>query len=122
MALLFYLVTAGALISASLRTLVGDDAITSQSLGRLIIAGVVLGLISGVVVGYYFFKSRLAAFICSGVGIGVGAIAGGLAAVDGNRFGELSLIGFGGSWLLILVMLLSARFRKDSDEREVAAQ
>ncbi len=109
--LLFFVVTVGAILSACLRTLVGNESITSRVMAVLVVTGVVVGFISGGCLGMFGYKSAKAAGICSLVGLIVGAVAGGLAAVSGDSFGEIALIAFGGCWLLILSMLISARFR-----------
>ncbi len=109
-ALLFYVVTVGAILSACLRTLVGDDTLTGESLQRVVLIGIVVGLLSGGILGFYVIKGRLSAVVASSIGILVGAIAGGLSLVQSKYFYEITLIAFAGCWLLIVVMLLSARF------------
>lgn len=114
MAMLFYVVTVSGIISACLRTLVGNQAVTTQSMTVVLLAGIVIGLIGGGLIGLVYFKTIKAGFIASSMGILVGGLAGGLALVDGKYFMEVTFIAFGGSWMLILIMLLSARFRQDA--------
>jgi hypothetical protein len=109
-ALMFYVVTLGGIISACLRTLVGNESLTEASLQWVVLAGIVIGLISGGAIGFYVIKGRKAAVVSSCMGIVVGALAGGLAMVQGTHFVEIATISFIGCWLLISVMLLSARY------------
>ncbi len=74
------------------------------------LVGIVIGFLSGLVLGFYVIKGRIAAVLASCLGILVGAIAGGLSLVQGEYFFEITLIAFAGCWLLVVVMLLSARF------------
>ena len=74
------------------------------------LAGVIIGFLSGAALGFYVIKGRLSTVVAACLGILVGAIAGGLSLVQGKYFLEISLIAFAGCWLLVVVMLLSARF------------
>ncbi len=110
-AFLFYLVTVGAIISACLRTLTSDT--TGRAIVQMVFIGIAIGLVGGGVVGVFYFRTLRFAVIGTLVGTVVGAIAGGLALVDNERFVELASIAFCGSWLMIVVMLVAARFRSD---------
>jgi hypothetical protein len=114
LAFLFYLVTFGGILSACLRPLATNELATVQSISLLVGIGVAIGSFGGLALGGIAFRSLQAAAIAAAVGVVVGAIAGGLALVQTNRFTELGFIAFGGSWILILVMCLSARFRGQS--------
>lgn len=109
---MFYIVTVGGILSACLRTLVGSPVLTGESLQRLILAGIVVGWVSGLLLGLYVIRGRLAAVLCSCVGILVGAVAGALALVRAEYFGEIAAIAFFGCWIMVLAMLISARFAK----------
>lgn len=111
-ALLFYIVTLGAIVSACLRSLVVSDDVTVQSLAFLIGFGIAIGFFGGVTIGAFYFKGFFASSIAAAVGVGVGGLAGALALVDGSNFEEISLTAFGGCWVLILMMLLATRFSK----------
>ena len=105
--------TFGAILSACLRPLASSEVATGRVIALLIGIGVGIGLLSGLLLGGLVFRSLLAMAIAAGVGLSVGAIAGGLALVETDRFVELGCIAFGGSWIMIVVMCLSARFRAD---------
>lgn len=108
--LLFYVVTLGAILAACLRSLVGGDAVTPQTLAQSLILMSILGVMSGAVLGLFYLRSWRAVLIGVVVGVVVGCTAGGLALIDPGNFFELALLTFVGCWLLILTMLLSARF------------
>ena len=110
-ALLFYLVTVGGILSACLRSLVSSEVATTQSLTRLLVSGAIVGFFGGGGLGFFYFRSSRAGMMASALGLVIGIVAGALALVEGKFFLELLLLGFAGSWLLIVVMLLSARFQ-----------
>lgn len=109
--LLFYLVTSGAILSACLRSLVGRVELTDASFVGVLIGGSAIGLFASMISGYFYFRSVTAAVVSGGAGIFVGAIAGGLALVGSDAFVEVAIIAFGGCWLMLMVMLLTARLQ-----------
>lgn len=109
MAMLFYVVTAGAIVSACLRSLVGRVELTSAPFLAVLVGGSTIGFFSGLIFGFFFFRSIKAASVSSCVAIVVGGVAGALAMVGGDSFFETSLIAFAGCWLMVVVMLVSAR-------------
>lgn len=112
MAMMFYLVTVGAIISASLRTLANNEAVTSFTLAVMLISGAVVGLLVGGCVGFLLFRNWIAVVAGISVGLLTGTVAGALTLVNAENFAELVSIAFGGCWLLVGVMLVAARFRK----------
>ena len=91
-----------------------NQIVSGQSVRVLMISCIVLGVISGAVIGFYYLKSRIAALISAVMGIVIGSIAGGLAMVRAEHFYEIAAIGFGGCWLLAVTMLIAARNRAES--------
>lgn len=111
LAFLFYLVTIGGILSACLRPLADSNLVTGVTLAVLIGIGIGLGVVSGAVLGLFFYRSLIVGLIGAGVGVAVGGLAGALSLVETQRFVELGFIAFGGSWLLIVIMCISAHFR-----------
>lgn len=109
MAMLFYIVTIGGIVSASMRTLPGNAATTEESIAWLCGGGAVVGFILGSVLGFVIFRKSSTLMAGAAIGVVVGAMAGGLALVETKNFLEISLLAFGGCWLLVVVMLLSTR-------------
>ncbi len=112
-ALLFYVVTLGGIVSACLRTLIGNEFATARVLVTMLVAGAVFGLIFGAATGVIRFRTFAAALIGAGVGTVIGSLAGSLALVSGQHFSEIALTAFGGCWVLVLLMLAVARFTPD---------
>ncbi len=110
-AFLFYLVTLGAIVSACLRTLTATKNLTGGSIALVIFIGVGMGLIGGGLIGGLYFKGLRAAMLGTLVGSFIGALAGGLALVGNQSFSEITLVAFGGCWIMIMIMLLSARLQ-----------
>lgn len=110
-AFMFYLVTIGAIISACLRTLSLDGAITTRWVLTVVFIGIVAGLIAGGLIGAFYFKRWIAVMIGTLVGPGVGAVAGTLTLVDIDHYLEIALVSFVGCWLMIIIMLAAARFQ-----------
>ena len=114
MAMLFYIVTVGGIVSASMRTLPGNAAITNESLFWICGIGIVVGFVLGSCLGFLIFRKSSALLLGSAIGAVVGAMAGGLTLVETKNFLEISLLAFGGCWLLVVVMLLSSRINTGS--------
>ena len=113
MATLFYIVTLGAILSASLRPLVGNDQVTSGSLGIAFSLAAIVGILSGMGLGCFYFRRPLAIGLGLIAGILAGLMAGALSLVDSQHFVEISALTFGGCWVLVLCMAFSARFSKE---------
>ena len=111
LAMLFYVVTLGAIVSACLRSLVGDNQVTSVSMTWMIGAGVVVGSVGGAIFGRLYLRQ----FRAGALGVFLGAIVGGLssalAMVNGENFTEIMTVTFVGCWLLVVVMMVSSHFR-----------
>ncbi len=112
LAFLFYLVTIGAVLSACLRPLSADGALTTQSLTLAIVIGGGAGSTIGFLIGLVWVRSQWLALVGLFCGLAVGAIAGALALVRSEHFLELVWIALGGSWLIVLTICLAARFSK----------
>lgn len=108
---LFQVVSLGGILAACLRTLVGEDAVTGESIGRLLGIGMTAGLLFGGFLGFYYFKSKGYGLVCSVAGVAVGAVSGALTLVRAEFFLEVATIAFAGSWILIVVMLAASRWR-----------
>ncbi len=114
-ALLFYLVTLAAIVAASLRHLPNDDAITVEALIAALVAGGIIGLGFGLAAGITYFKSGTATTIAMASGILIGCAAGAVALIRAEHFIANMSIAFGGCWIVILMMLTTARFQASVD-------
>jgi hypothetical protein len=114
-AFLFYLVTIGAILSACLRTLGVNEAITGRWVLMVIFVGIVIGLATGGCLGFFYFKSWTATMIATLVGTCVGAVAGAITLVQVSHYMEIILVAFVGCWLMIVVMLVAARFQSQAN-------
>ncbi len=110
-AMLFYVLTLAGIVAACLSKLTGNEGLTFTVLGTAAAAGSFLGLLIGFFGGTFYFKSIKASFIGLGVGLLLGAVGGVLTAVREIHFLPMMLIAFSGCWLLVVVMLLGARFQ-----------
>lgn len=112
-AFLFYVVTLGAILSASLRTLVGDEQATSGAFGVAFSLGAMLGIVAGLGLGFFYFRSAMASGMGLIAGILTGLVAGAISLVDSRHFVEISTLTFVGCWVLVLCMAFSARFKRE---------
>ena len=110
-AFLFYLVTLAAILSACLRTLVGSESTTGPIIVRMVFVGISIGLAAGGLAGGLFYRGWLSITLGTIVGTLAGAIAGGLALIPLDRFVEISWIAFFGCWIIIVVILVTARLQ-----------
>jgi hypothetical protein len=110
-AFLFHALSASAILAACLRLLVGDDSVTQESAQRLFVGGVCMGLLIGTGLGFYYFRSKSYGFFCALAGLVVGGVAGMLALIRSAYFMEVMGLAFVGGWILVLAMLLAARYR-----------
>lgn len=110
-ALLFYVVTLAAIVAASLGRLSSDELVTIRSLLVMILTGSILGLCLGFATGLFYFKSLKGMLIGMGVGLIMGAGAGALALVSHHHFLANMTIAFAGCWIVILMMLATARYQ-----------
>lgn len=111
-ATLFYIVTLGAIFSASMRTLVGDEQATSGAFGFAFSLGAIVGSVAGLGLGLFYFRSAMATGMGLIAGILTGLMAGALSLVDSQHFVESSTLTFVGCWVLVLCMAFSARFKR----------
>ncbi|MFN3192405.1 MAG: hypothetical protein ACE361_17975 [Aureliella sp.] len=112
---LFQVVSLGGIMAACLRSLVGEDAVTGESLTRLLAIGMTVGLFVGCFLGFYYFKSSGYGLVGSAAGVAVGAVAASLTLVRAEYFLEVASIAFAGSWILIVAMLAASRWRVEGD-------
>jgi len=110
-AMLFYVLTLAAIVAACLGKLSMTEGVTKTALGAAAAVGGVVGLLTGFLGGSFYFKSFKAASIGLGVGLVLGAVGGVLTVVRGEHFLQMMSIAFAGCWLMIVVMLLAARFQ-----------
>lgn len=110
-ALLFYIVTVSAIATACLRTLADNEFATWAATTQTSIAASGLGLVSGAVAGFVYRTRGLDFFLLPVVGCVIGAFSGLLLMVDEKYFTEVVLLAFSGCWVLIIGMLLVARFQ-----------
>jgi uncharacterized membrane protein len=114
-AFIFYLVTFASIIAAVLSRLTVNEQVTWQVLAASIVAGTVLGLTIGLLAGMLYFRSRKAALIGMGIGIPIGLCSGALVLVSDERFLANMAVTFAGCWLVIVMMLVSARSQYKTD-------
>ena len=110
-AMLFYVLTLAAIIAACLGRLSGDDHVTYGSLGAAIVGGSFIGLLIGFLGGTFVFKSVKASLVGFGVGTILGAVAGALTIIREADFVPIMTIAFSGCWIVVVVMLLAARWQ-----------
>jgi hypothetical protein len=110
-AMLFYVLTLAAIIAACLGRLSGDARATYGTLGAAILSGSFIGIIIGFLGGTFYFKSVKAALVGFGVGTVLGAVAGALTIIREVNFVPMMTIAFTGCWLMIVFILLSARWQ-----------
>ncbi|MCA9157526.1 MAG: hypothetical protein KDA72_04320 [Planctomycetales bacterium] len=111
LAFFFYLITFGAIVSAALRTLSSDATVTTQALSLMIGVGAGLGSLCGWALGMFVFRSWTLAGMGMVSGLCLGCVAGALTLISSKHFLEVNLIAFGGAWLMIVCMCLSARHK-----------
>lgn len=109
-ALLFYLVTLGAIVSACLRLPFGESTFTIEGVTRSLTFGVVIGMLVGSTLAAIYFKRWVALAFGLLAGILIGGIAGILVLSPPERFMEIVGIAFVGCWLILATMVFSARF------------
>lgn len=110
--LLFYIVTMGGIVSACLATLGGNENVTVLAVAAALGVGATIGIKLGVFVGLFYFRRLRDCGVGAVVGAGVGLVAGGLSLVSSEDYWTVASLSFVGCWLLVLLMLASARFRK----------
>lgn len=110
-AMLFYVLTLAAIVAACLGRMSGDQAATYGVLGAAIASGSFLGLVIGFLGGTFYFKSVKAALVGFGVGTILGSVAGALMVIKEVNYVPMMTIAFSGCWLMVVVMLLAARWQ-----------
>ena len=104
--LLFYLVTAAAIVAACYRYIdVKSDSGLLQTIAASVI-GAVIGAILGTIV---LFRRSSHVWIAPLLGIAIGFAVGPLIRIRLVHFGSLLGISFLGSWILVVLMAVSAR-------------
>ncbi|MEM7473633.1 MAG: hypothetical protein AAF483_01435 [Planctomycetota bacterium] len=112
LALLFYIVTTGAILSACLSFLAGNENVTMVRLAIVLGVGGLIGLILGLIIGILQLRVA-AAFIGGGVGLIVGLLGGALSMIEPAQFTSVTTICFAGCLLLVASMLVAARLQHD---------
>ena len=113
LALLFYLITLAAVLSACLQLLRGQDVPRTAFLTYCVV-GIVLGFVLGGAGGAFVTRRATATLIGSMLGLPLGGVAGVLALINHQRF-EAAMIGaFCSCAVLIFCVLLATRFQKIS--------
>ena len=110
-AMLFYVLTLAAIVAACLGRMSGDKGATYGAIGTAIASGCFLGLVIGFLGGTFYFKSVKASLVGFAVGAILGAVAGALTIIKEVHFVPIMTIAFSGCWLIVVVMLLAARWR-----------
>ena len=110
-AMLFYVLTLAAIVAACLGRLSGDARVTYGTLGTAIGGGSFIGLLIGFLGGTFYFKSVKASLVGFAVGALLGTAAGALTIIREVNFVPMMTIAFSGCWLMVVVMLLAARWQ-----------
>ena len=110
-AMLFYVLTLAAIVAACLGRLSGDARVTYGTLGTAIGGGSFMGLLIGFLGGTFYFKSVKASLVGFAVGALLGTAAGALTIIREVNFVPMMTIAFSGCWLMVVVMLLAARWQ-----------
>ena len=110
-AMLFYVLTLAAIVAACLGRLSGDARVTYGTLGTAIGGGSFIGLLIGFLGGTFYFKSVKASLVGFAVGAILGTAAGALTLIREVNFVPMMTIAFSGCWLMVVVMLLAARWQ-----------
>ena len=111
LAFLFYLVTFGGIVSSCLGTLSVNEGTTRESLQLALAVCGGLGMAIGFFLGLLRFRRWSLAGLGMLSGAVIGAIAGALTRISVDNFLQINLIACSGSWLMIVVMCLAARYR-----------
>jgi hypothetical protein len=110
-AMLFYVLTLAAILAACLGRMSGDQGTTYGALAAAIASGSFLGLVIGFLGGTFYFKSVKASLVGFAVGAILGGVAGALTIIKEVNFVPMMTIAFSGCWLMVVVMLLAARWQ-----------
>ncbi len=110
-AMMFYILTLAAIIAACLGRLTGDSRVTYGVMGTALGSGAFVGLCIGFLGGTFYFKSVQASLIGFAVGAVLGTVAGVLTLVREVNYLPMMAITFSGCWLVIVVMLLAAKWQ-----------
>ena len=104
---LFYLVTVAAIMAACVRFIQSDSSVTVQQ----IIFACIIAAITGMSLGFCMWIRGIAQNWAAPIlGLALGAVVGPLLCVRLTHFSELIGMSFLGSWLLIVLMCITARF------------
>lgn len=109
LSMLFYLVTCGAIVSAALANLADSELVTPAALSGAVVIGAVGGALSGSLAAGLLYRIPRAALWGLLIGAILGATAGMLSLVQSQHHGKTLLIAFAGGWLLIVLLMITAR-------------
>lgn len=107
LSLLFYLVTVAAIMAACIRFIQSDNSITANQ----VVAACVLCAFTGMSLGFsMWIRGMLKYWTAPLLGLALGAAAGPILCVRLTHFSELIVMSFLGSWLLIVLICITARW------------
>lgn len=116
-ALLFQVVTLAGIVAASLANVPWrSESINSNVIMLTMIYGAVLGCIIGILPTIFYARDFVSLSCVSLTAGSLGAMVGLLLLIPNDHFFRVILISFSGSWLILITMLLVARW----SERESA--
>ena len=109
-AMLFYVLTLAGILASCFGRLETNGSVTQTAITWALIIGSVTGTVLGMVGGAFYFRSAKAAVITLLIGGVLGAAGGVLTLIREKHYLSILTIAFAGCWLLIVLMLLKARF------------
>ena len=112
LAFLFYIVTLAAIIAACAKLIIGNELATWPVVWTAAFVCALIGGILGTVFAYRQSRNVSGTSLGGILGAIVGILAGLVALIQPDRYLNLMGIAFGGSLILILMMLILARFQK----------
>ena len=107
--MLFYVLTAAAILAACYRYIAFDENGTSFEYAVSSAIGGVVGLMIGTI---QLFRRSSHAWMSPVVGLFLGVAVGPLLRIQLTHFGTIIGISFFGSWMLVLIMSLAARLNQ----------
>ncbi len=107
LSMLFYFVTIAAIVAANIRFIQSDSSVTFN---QVVLACTICAL-TGMVLGFGMWGRGIAKYWPAPLlGFALGAAVGPLLCVRLTHFSELIAMSFFGSWILIVLMCVTARF------------
>ena len=109
-AMLFYVLTLAGIVASCVGRIEGDVGTSRTTIWVATIVGSVLGTLIGSVGGGFYFRSIMGALVSLFVGGLLGAVGGVLTVIRDVHFLPMMTLAFSGCWLLVVLMLVKARF------------